>query len=112
MLAGELTLREDKQAGAKVKELSAQGVLHSCVSIDLEYGYHGRECTQILLIEQAWGLRLEHLATRGHADHERAGSHDKATMVGQTRWYGARACLLFACLLVRSGGRDAFHHRA
>ena len=37
----ELKLREDKEAGAKVKELSEQSLLHSCVSIDLEYGYHG-----------------------------------------------------------------------
>jgi hypothetical protein len=36
-----LRLREDKQAGGKVKELGEQGALESCTSIDLEYGYHG-----------------------------------------------------------------------
>jgi len=37
----EVSLRESKEAGPKVKELGEQGALESCTKIDLEYGYHG-----------------------------------------------------------------------
>ena len=37
----EINLRENKEAGLKVRELGEQGALQSCTALNLEYGYHG-----------------------------------------------------------------------